>query len=519
MNNQVYKRRWWTLSVLVIGLLVIGFDTTILTVALPVLTKELGASTTDLQWIMNIYILFLAAFLLSAGSMGDKYGRKKLLLIGLILFGLTSVMAGMSNSTEMLITARGLMGIAAAIMLPLTMSIVPTIFPTNERAKAISIWAAGMGVGLLIGPLIGGFLLENYRWESIFFVNLPIIIVTFIGVILLVPESKDNNASKLDWLGMILSGFGLMLIVYGITEGSEKGWFNLEILVTLTIGVCLLILFITYERKTNHPMLNITIFKNRRFTWSTVVGCVVMFVLSGLLFFITQYMEFFFNLTPLETGVKLMPLIGAYVVGAVLSDEIANKIGTKWIIILGLFILTIGLYLMSILNSDSTYSHLVVCFVVQGFGMGLILAPAMDAVMESLSLEEVGIGSAVNNALRQVGGTLGIALLGSVISYNYEQTLAHSLKQVPDSFLNLAQQSIGAAKQIAEKLEVPMKEQLLLKAGEAFLEGMHIALIISIGFVCAAILVTILFLPSFSNNKSPQKGEMDFKNEDIRLHK
>src|SRR5690625_2996426 len=272
-----------------------------------------------------------------------------------------------------------------------------------------------------------------------------------------------------------------MLIVYGITEGSEKGWFNLEILVTRTIGVCLLILFITYERKTNHPMLNITIFKNRRFTWSTVVGCVVMFVLSGLLFFITQYMEFFFNLTPLETGVKLMPLIGAYVVGAVLSDEIANKIGTKWIIILGLFILTIGLYLMSILNSDSTYSHLVVCFVVQGFGMGLILAPAMDAVMESLSLEEVGIGSAVNNALRQVGGTLGIALLGSVISYNYEQTLAHSLKQVPDSFLNLAQQSIGAAKQIAEKLEVPMKEQLLLKAGEAFLEGMHIALIISIG--------------------------------------
>src|SRR5690625_3898253 len=166
MNNQVYKRRWWTLSVLVIGLLVIGFDTTILTVALPVLTKELGASTTDLQWIMNIYILFLAAFLLSAGSMGDKYGRKKLLLIGLILFGLTSVMAGMSNSTEMLITARGLMGIAAAIMLPLTMSIVPTIFPTNERAKAISIWAAGMGVGLLIGPLIGGFLLENYRWED-----------------------------------------------------------------------------------------------------------------------------------------------------------------------------------------------------------------------------------------------------------------------------------------------------------------------------------------------------------------
>ncbi|MFT9816081.1 MFS transporter [Lysinibacillus sp. NPDC056185] len=502
MNQKnVYKRRWWALSVLIIGLLVIGFDTTILTVALPVFVKELDASTTDLQWIMNIYILFLAAFLLSAGSIGDKYGRKKVLLIGLILFGITSIMAGMSDSTEMLIVARALMGIAAAIMLPLTMSIVPTIFPNNERGKAISIWAAGMGVGLLIGPLVGGFLLEHYAWESIFFVNLPIIAVTLVGVIFLVPESKDTASPKLDWSGMILSGLGLMLIVYGITEGPEKGWLSWETLLSIIIGLILLIFFVMYQRTIKHPMLDLSLFKNKRFTWATVAGCVVMFVLSGLLFFVTQYMVFFFNLTPLETGVRLMPFIGAYVVGTLISNGITSKIGTKWIIVAGLFVTAVGLYIMSMLNGDSTYSNLVVSFIVIGFGMGLMLAPAMDAVMESMPLQEVGIGSAVNNALRQVGGTLGIALMGSVITYNYERDLANSLNQMPNSLLKHAQQSIGAAKQIALKLEMPMKEQLLTHAGNAFLDGMKIALIIGIIVTIVGIITTILFLPSFKEKK------------------
>lgn len=492
------KNRWWALTVLVISLLVIGFDTTILTVALPVLTVELNASTTDLQWIMNIYILFLAACLLSAGTIGDKYGRKKILLIGLVLFGLTSMMAAMSNSTEMLIVARGLMGVAGAIILPLTMSIVPTIFPAHERAKAISIWAAGMGVGLLIGPLIGGLLLEYYTWKSIFLINIPIILLTIIGVFLFIHESKDVKASKLDIVGMILSGVGLMLVVYSITEGPEEGWLSIKTFVPMMMGLLLLIVFILYQKRSKHPMLDLALFKNKRFTWATIAGVVVMFVLSGLLFFITQYMEFFFHYTPLKTGVRLMPLIGTYVIGALASNVITKRVGTKWIISIGLFVFGMGLYLMSTMQIDSTYGDLVISFIVQGFGMGLMLAPAMDAVMESLPRADVGIGSAINNALRQVGGTLGVAIMGSAISYYYEGEVESRLANAQPKMVETIQQSIGAAKQIAFKLEMPMKEHVLLHAGEAFLGGMKIALMIAVILVALGIITTLLFLPSFN---------------------
>lgn len=505
MNQKAYKRRWWTLGVMIVGLLVIGFDTTILTVALPVLSSELDASTTALQWIMNIYILFLAAFLLAAGSFGDRYGRKKVLFVGLILFGITSILAGLTESTEMLIIARALMGIAAAIMLPLTISILPTVFPDHERGKAISLWAAGMGVGLLIGPLIGGFLLDHFAWGSIFLINIPIILVTIVGVIFFVPESKDPNPRRIDWGGMILSSIGLMLLVYGLTEGPENGWLSLEMVVPIIIGLASLIVFMIHQKKSKQPMLDVNIFRNARFTWATVAGTILMFVLAGLLFFITQYLDFFFNTTPLEAGIKLMPLIGAYVIGAILSDKIVKKIGTKWIVTIGLSVLAIGLFLFTILDATSTYGNLVYCLIIQGIGMGLVLAPAMDAVMESLSLTEVGIGSAVNNALRQVGSTIGIAVMGSVISYRFEEGLINKMPDMPADLLYHASQSIGAAKLIALKLETPMQEQLLLNAGNAFLDGVQIALFIGIGFIIVAIITTILFLPSHAKNQSLER--------------
>lgn len=501
MDNKRYKNRWWTLGVMIVGLLVIGFDTTILTVALPTLSSELDASTTALQWIMNIYVLFLAAFLLAAGSFGDKYGRKKVLFIGLILFGVTSIMAGFAASSAMLIVARALMGIAAAIMMPLTISILPTVFPAEERGKAISLWAAGMGVGLMIGPLIGGFLLEHFAWGSIFFINLPIIVVTIVGVIFFVPESKDPHAAKTDWVGILLSSIGLMALIYGLTEGPEHGWLSMETLFPVVFGLVILIGFVLHQHRAKTPMLDLKLFRNARFTWATVVGATLMFVLAGLLFFITQYMDFFFNATPLESGIKLMPLLGAYVVGAIVSDVLVKKIGTKWIIVIGLFILGFGLYFLSILTAGSTYGELAVSFILQGLGMGLILAPSMDAVMESLPLRDLGVGAAVNNTLRQVGSTIGIAVIGSIISYQYEEQMAEKLADMPADVLQLASQSIGAAKKIALKLETPLREQLLLKAGNAFLDGVQMALLVSIVCLGLAIVVAILFLPSFAKTK------------------
>jgi len=505
MTEKVYKQRWWTLAVMIIGLLIIGFDTTILTVALPTLASELEANTTELQWIMNIYVLFLASFLLAAGSFGDKYGRKKVLFIGLILFGITSIMAGFSQSVEMLMVARAFMGVAAAIMLPLTISILPTVFPAEERSQAISLWAAGMGVGLMIGPLLGGFLLNHFSWGSIFFINIPIILITIIGVIFFVPESKDMNASKLDWGGITLSSIGLMAIVYGLTEGPEQGWLSLEMILPTSIGLIVLIVFVIHQQKIKYPLLNLSIFHNARFTWGTIVGSILMFVLSGLLFFITQYMNFFFDATPLESGIKLMPLLGAYVIGAILSDIFVKRIGTKWMIVIGLFVMGVGLYFLSVLKADVTYGLFAMSLIIQGIGMGWILAPSMDAVMESLPQAELGVGAAVNNTIRQVGSTIGIAVLGSAISYWYTKGLTDKLAKFPDEVSGVASQSVGAAKLIALKLESPLKEQLSLNAGNAFLDGVNIALLISIALIIIAIIITILFLPSYSNDTFKEK--------------
>src|SRR5690625_4161 len=505
MNEKLYKQRWWTLGVLIVGLLIVGFDTTILTVALPTLANDLDANTTELQWIMNIYVLFLAAFLLAAGSFGDKYGRKKVLFIGLILFGLTSIMAGFSKNAEMLMVARAFMGIAAAIMLPLTISILPTVFPPEERGKAISLWAAGMGVGLMVGPLLGGFLLDHFAWGSIFFINLPIILITIVGAMFFVPETKDPTAPKINWGGIILSSVGLMALVYGLTEGPEHGWLRIRMIIPTTIGLAVLVIFVVHQQKTKYPLLNLDIFRNARFTWGTVVGSILMFVLSGLLFFITQYMNFFYDATPLESGIKLMPLLGAYVVGAVLSDIIVRKIGTKWVIVIGLLVMGAGLYLLSVLTADSTYGQFAFSLTIQGLGMGWILAPSMDAVMESLPQAELGVGAAVNNTIRQVGSTIGIAVIGSIISYLYKQRMTNKLSSFSDDLLHHASQSIGAAKHIALKLETPLSEQLSLNAGDAFLDGVQAALLISIALIIIAMIVTILFLPSYVNDDLNEK--------------
>src|SRR5699024_3578932 len=500
---QAHRRKWWVLAVLVFGLLVIGFDTTILTVALPVLTDELGASTTELQWIVNMYILLLAAFILVAGSFGDRFGRKKVLLIGLVVFGVASVVAGYSTSTEMLIFARGMMGVGAAIMMPLTISILPTVFPPDERGKAISIWSAGMGIGLLIGPLLGGYVLVHFDWGAIFLINIPLIMITIVGVVYFVPESHDSRARKMDWLGMVLSSSGLIFIVYALTEAPEKGWGSPQIIAALSGGVIVLIAFILWQWKNPFAMLDLDLFRNARFTWATVAGTVMMFILAGILFFITQYLAFFYDATPFESGVKLMPLVEAYTIGALGSNVLTKKAGEIWTIITGFVVLGIGMYMFTLLTVESEYVDLVYCFVIQGLGMGLMLAPAMDAVMGSLHLDEVGIGSAVNNILRQVGSTLGIALMGSIISYVYADGIHDRASaftpQPPKEMVDTLADSIGAAKHMALMLEKPMQKQVLLEAGNAFLDGVHAAVWFGVGGIILAIVTTVLFFPKHAD--------------------
>lgn len=489
------KRRWWILGVLTFSFLIIGFDATILSVALPVLAADLQASTTDLQWITNAYLLVLAALLLPAGSFGDRYGRKKLLLLGLVIFGITSAMAGYASDLNVLIAARALMGIGAAIITPLTLSILPTVFPVEERGKAIGIWAAGAGIGLLIGPLLGGWLLEHYVWGSVFLINLPLIALVIVAALFLVPESKAPDSPRMDWLGMILSGLGFSLLIYGLIEGARKSWTDAEIIGTLAGGGVLLILFVLWQLKTKHPLLHMDLFKSRDFTWGTVAGCFVMFSLSGLLFFVTQYIQFVLGNSPLDTGIKLMPLIGAYVVGAIFSDVLATRLGRKWIVSGGLFILAIGFYLLSIVDVNSAYLFVTLCLIIQGLGMSLAMAPAMDAVMGSLPLAQAGVGSAVNNTLRQVCSTLGIAVLGSALSTGYSRSM-RGVEGLPAEINEIASLSIGTARQVALQIESPIREQLVMKADQAFIDGMSAALLFGAAMLIVGTIITVIFLPS-----------------------
>lgn len=497
-----YKWRWWTLAVLTLSLLVIGFDATILNVAIPELSRELNASTTDLQWIIDSYLLVFAGLLLPAGYFGDRFGRKKMLLIGLFIFAVTSVIAANATSTETLIIARAFMGVGAAIIMPLTFSILPTIFASEERSKATSIWAAGSGLGLLLGPIIGGFLLKHFSWTSVFWINVPFVTIVLIGGLFLIPESKSTHAPRMDIVGMLLSSLGLASLVYGIIEIPVKGWLAWETLVPNFGGIVLLIAFVAWERFAREPLLDMKLFSNKRFSWGTVAVCTCLFAFMGMMFFLTQYVQFVLGYSAYETGIRITPLMGALVVGSLFADFMVKKFGSKWVIALGLLIMGIGLWVFSTVELSDSYSYLATCLAIIGLGTGISMAPAMDAVMEALPIDRVGIGTAVNNAFRQMSGTLGVAIMGSLVASLYKDNLSDSaaMASFPAEVTDNVKQSIGVAQAVAAKLPAEQGEVLIQAADSAFIDGMRIALEAGAGIMVLGVIATIIFLPSRAEN-------------------
>jgi EmrB/QacA subfamily drug resistance transporter len=395
-------------------------DNTILNVAIPSLVTELGATNSQLQWIVDGYTLVFAGLLLTTGSLGDRFGRKLALRVGIIIFGIGSVMSALAGSASQLIATRALMGLGGALIMPSTLSILTNVFrDPKERGRAIAIWAGFSGLGVALGPVIGGVLLTHFSWSSVFWVNLPIGSIALIAGWFFVPESKDPKATRLDPVGALLSIVGLASLLFGIIEGPTKGWSSAEVTGAFALGVTAISVFIIWERHRTDPMLDMTFFKNPRFTAANTAVTLTFFAMFGSIFLMTQYWQLVHGYTPLQAGIRLIPYALSMMITAPLSARLVERIGTKQVVTLGLSLISVAMLILSTLHTDSSYLRVIANMCLMAVGMGLTMAPATESVMGSLPRAKAGVGSAVNDTTRQVGGAMGVAVIGTLVASSY----------------------------------------------------------------------------------------------------
>jgi EmrB/QacA subfamily drug resistance transporter len=503
MGDKVHQRRWWILAVLCLSLLIIVVDNSILNVALPTLARPesqggLDATTSQLQWMVDAYTLVFAGLLLTAGSLGDRFGRRGALQVGLTVFGLGSLLSAMASSPSQLIASRALMGVGGAFIMPGTLSLITNVFEGKERGRAIAVWAGVAGLAVAIGPVTGGFLLEHFFWGSIFLVNLPIVALALGAGVLIMPTSKDPTAPRLDLVGAALSIAGLVSLVYAFIEAPTKGWSDSTILGALGIAAVLLATFFVWERNSSHPMLDLNFFKNPRFTSASASIAVLFFALFGTIFLLTQYFQFVLGYTPLEAGIRLLPLALTMMVVAPLSARIVERVGTKLVVGTGLFLASLGVLSFAGLDVSTGYENIFWRLMLMAVGMGLTMAPSTESIMGSLPLAKAGVGSAVNDTTRQVGGALGVAIIGSVLASTYGTKVGDAVagQQLPAGVANDAKNSLGFALNTANQLGGPAGQALADTARTAFVDGMHQGYLVGAAALFIGAIAALIWLPA-----------------------
>jgi EmrB/QacA subfamily drug resistance transporter len=492
----IHRRRWWTLGVLSLSLLIISLDNTILNVALPTLSDDLGATSSQLQWIVDIYLLVFAGLLLTAGSLGDRYGRRRSLRIGLVIFGLGSIAATFSGSATELIVSRAVMGLGGAFIMPSTLSVLTHVFPEEERARAIGIWAAVSGLGIVIGPIAGGALLEHFAWGSVFLINIPFVIAALALSGSLVPESKDPEHAWLDPVGAGLSIAGLGTLLWAIIEAPERGWTNPAIIGALGVAAVVLALFAVWELRSRHPMLDVRLFRLRAFTGAAGAISLVFFALMGTIYFLTQYLQEVLGYDAFGAGVRITPVAVGLMIAAPSSTKIAARVGNRVVVATGLTVVAGALLLLSTASDTSGYGLVAATLLILGFGMGTAMAPATESIMSSLPAEHAGVGSAMNDTLRQVGGALGVAILGSILASNYGPDMETATHGLPANAASAAQDSVGAANAVAHHVGGDTGQALAGAAHHAFISAMDTTVLIAAGFALAGALFAAIVLPS-----------------------
>ncbi len=496
------QRRPLILVSLLLAAFVINLDITIVNVALPTLVRELHASNSQLQWVVDAYNLLFAALLLAAGSLSDRLGRKGFLLAGLVVFGAASIAGGLTTSAGQLIAARGFMGFGAAMIFPATLSLISNVFTERaERAKAIGLWGATAGIAIALGPIVGGWLLEQFSWTSIFFAMAPVAVAGAALVAWSVPTSRDPGAHKTDGPGLVLSSAAVALLTYTLIEAPSYGWSSGRSLAGFAVAAALFAAFIVRERNAAEPMLDVSLFRNLRFTAASGSVTVAFFGIAGFSFLITQYFQFLKGYGPLSTGVRLLPVAFAVGLMSVLGTQLAVRLGTKQVVTAGLFCLAGFFVWVSTADTGTTYLEIAGQMLLGGSGVGLVSAPATEAIMGVVPKAKAGVGSAVNDATRLLGSTLGVAVIGSVYVSLYNNRLTSRLPaELAPRLARTAHNSVGSALEVANRTSLnghpALANAVPAAASTSFFYGFNAACLVAAGVSAAGAIATLLLLPA-----------------------
>jgi EmrB/QacA subfamily drug resistance transporter len=500
--EHVSRRKGWILFALCLAALIINVDVTIVNVALPSLVRELGATTTSLQWIVDAYTLVFAALILAAGSLSDRVGRKGILLLGLGVFAVGSLAGSFASTSSQLIAARVVMGIGAAAIFPSTLSLIANVFTDRaERAKAIGLWGATTGAGVATGPIIGGWLLGRFWWGSVFLFMVPLAAAVALLVMWAVPTSRDPAAPPIDWPGLLLSSAGMGTLVFSIIQAPHWGWSDARTLLAIAAGLAILAVFVNVERHQPRPMLDVSLFRNPRFTAASVSITIAFFTLTGFTFLITQYFQFVKDYTPLGTGVRLLPVATAIAVASVVGTKLAVRVGNKAVVTAGLAIWAADLLWMATNSASTHYLTLVGQMIIGGGGIGLITAPATEAILGAVPTEKAGVGSAVNDATRLFGDALGVAVIGSIAASLYGTRLGLAIPHdLPAQAAHTARGSLGGALVAAQHLghaglTIPARHLTTAAVG-AFLHSFNGSLKVAGAIAFAGAVIAAALLPS-----------------------
>jgi EmrB/QacA subfamily drug resistance transporter len=494
-ETALYERRWWALAVLCLSLLIVFVGNSSLNVTLPKLSEVLHATESQLQWVVAIYSLVFAGLLFTTGALGDRYGRKGALQLGLLLFLFGAGLASLSKSMEQLIACRAVMGAAGALIMPSTLSIIINIFPAHERPKAIAIWASVTGAAGALGPVASGYLLGHFWYGSVFLVNVPIIVIALVAGAFLVPTSRDPQEAALDPIGALLSIVGIVALVYGLIQAPSAGWGSTQTLVAFGIAIVVLSLFVAWELRVKEPMLDMHYFKNPAFSTGTGGMILVFLSMYGVIFLITQYFQLVRGYTPLSAALRTLPIALIMIVVSPFTPRLSARFGAHRTVAFGMFSISIAFLLLATLGIHSPYLFMVVCFIPLTGGIALTMSPMTSSIMSAVPARRAGAGSAMNDATRELGAALGIAVLGSVAVSRYDGRVARYLHGLSSAQRSAADSSIAGALRVAGRLSPHASTLLSSGAKGSFVSGLHFAALAGAILAFCAGLIVLRYLP------------------------
>jgi EmrB/QacA subfamily drug resistance transporter len=508
-DEQAYARRWWTLAVLCLSLLIVFGGNTALNVALPTLSRDLGASESQLQWVVAAYSLVFAGMLFTTGALGDRFGRKGALQLGLAIFFLASLLASQSTEVWQVIACRATLGLGAAFIMPSTLSILVNVFPPGERSKAIAIWATTTGVAGSLGPIVTGFMLTHFWYGSAFLVYIPIIAVALVGGWYFVPKSRDPAESRLDPLGALLSIAGIAALVYGFIEAPDEGWLAPVTLGAFALAAIVLTVFVVWELHVGEPMLDMRYFKNPAFSVGSGAMMLVFLAMYGVMLLITQYFQLVLGYSPLSSSLRMLPIALIMLVVTPFTPRITARLGGNRAVALGMTFVAIGFALFTQLRIDSSIWYCWLCVAPLMAGVAMSMSPMTASIMSAVPESRAGAGSAMNDATRELGAALGIAVLGSIAASQYTSNLHDALQRIPVAARGAASASLAGALSVARHLPGSAGDAFVVAARTAFTDGIHVASTVGVVLSLVAAVLTYRFLPHSVSTQGPMHSPVE----------